>query len=172
MATHASVGRRGLAASHGLAAALFAIAACGAAQGAPELTVIGAVEEVALMPEGIVVPARIDTGAAKSSLAARNLEIRDRVASFRLPEGYGGAVLRLRVVSWARVRSNLGTERRPVVEVDLCIASRRLRTRVNLDDREGLQYPMLLGRNTLEGNFLVDVQRSGTQPPHCVQERP
>ena len=134
--------------------------------GAAQVT-IGAVEEVVLMPWRAKLPARIDTGAAKSSLAARNLRIRGNVAEFRLPSKYGGLRMRLPVIEWRHIRTNVGVERRPVVEMDLCLAHMRLRTKVNLDDRIGLHYPFLVGRNTLEGNFLVDVKRSHTAPPIC-----
>jgi hypothetical protein len=51
---------------------------------------IGTVEDVILLPWGVKLPARIDTGAAKSSLDAQELTVLDRMAEFRLPEKYGG----------------------------------------------------------------------------------
>ncbi|OIP08398.1 MAG: hypothetical protein AUK49_11510 [Betaproteobacteria bacterium CG2_30_68_42] len=170
---HTPAGREGDAGGRAVAALLvIALAGSGMAAGAADLVVIGAVEDVALPAAGVTLPARVDTGAAKSSLAARELSVKDRVAQFRLPEEYGTMLLRMRVVSWVNVHSNLGTERRPVVEMDLCVGSKRLHTRVNLDDRAGLKFPLLIGRNTLEGNFLVDVQRQHTAPPHCPAQRP
>jgi hypothetical protein len=134
-------------------------------------TIIGAVEEVILLPWGVRVAARIDTGAAKSSLAACDLVVRENVAEFQLPEQCGGMSLRLPVVEWRTVRNEHGSERRPVVEMELCIGSKRIRTKVNLNDRGAMKYPFLVGRNTLEGNFVVDVRRAKSLPPLC-EERP
>ena len=52
---------------------------------------IGTVENVVLLPWGVELPARIDTGAATSSLDARNLTIKGQMAEFNLPQRYGGA---------------------------------------------------------------------------------
>ena len=53
---------------------------------AGEKMTIGEVEEVVLMPWGVRLPARIDTGAATSSLDARELIVKDKMAEFRLPK--------------------------------------------------------------------------------------
>jgi len=128
---------------------------------------IGTVEEVILLPWNIRLPARIDTGAAKASLDARELKIHGTVAEFRLPEDYGGMLLSLPIVEWRHVRSSKGRERRPVVEVDLCIASKRVRIKANLNDRSMVKYPIILGRNALKDHFIVDVKRSKIIPPVC-----
>jgi hypothetical protein len=137
-----------------------------------EPVTIGSVEEVILLPWKVRLPARIDTGAVQSSLAAKDLKVRNHVAEFRFPEKHGGLTVRLPVVAWVQIRTNQGRERRPVVEMELCLSSKTIRTRVNLDDRAGLQYPFLVGRNTLAGNFLVDVAQPGTHPPRCLEKSP
>jgi len=128
---------------------------------------IGTVEDVVLLPWQIKLPARIDTGAAKSVLAAQGLKVKGDVAEFRLPEKYGGALLRLPVVDWRHLRTRDGLGRRPVVEMEICLGPKRLRTQVALDDRTGLKYPFLVGRNSLKGNFIVDVKRKGITQPAC-----
>ena len=55
----------------------------------------------------------------------------------------------------------------PVVELELCIGSKRIRSKVNLTDRSMVKYPLILGRNFLRGNFIVDVKRQRTAPPSC-----
>ena len=55
---------------------------------AGEKITIGDVEDVVLMPWGVRLPARIDTGAATSSLDARDLKVKDSVAVFKLPKKY------------------------------------------------------------------------------------
>ena len=129
-------------------------------------------EEVILLPWDIRLLARIDTGATVTSLDARDLKIEGEVAEFRLPEDYGGALLRLPIVAWRHVRSSKGRETRPVVEIDLCIATQKIRVRANLNDRSMVKYPIILGRNALKDYFVVDVRkRSKTTPPKCSDRK-
>ena len=116
---------------------------------------LGAVENVVLLPWGVTLPARIDTGAAISSLDARNLTIKGNIVEFTLPEQYGGQHIRLPIVKWMTVRSAETKEKRPVVLVELCIGSKRIQTQVNLNDRSHVKHPLLIGRNTLMHSFVV-----------------
>ena len=50
---------------------------------AADRVTIGLVEEVILLPWGVKMPARIDTGAATSSLDVRDLTVKKKVAEFR-----------------------------------------------------------------------------------------
>jgi hypothetical protein len=134
---------------------------------AEEKVTIGGVEDVILLPWGVKLPARIDTGAAKSSLDARELKVQEDRVEFKLPRGYGGLKLRLPIVEWRHVRTPEGLERRPVVELEICLGSKRFRTLVNLTDRSMVKYPLILGRNFLKENFVVDVKRRRTAKPIC-----
>lgn len=137
---------------------------------AEEKITIGSVEDVILLPWGQKIPARIDTGAATSSLDARELVIHDGVAEFKLPEQLGGLQLRLPVVEWKHIRSAEAREDRPVVEIDLCMGSKRLRVRANLNDRSQVKYPLILGRNALKKHFVVDcMQERCLPPPSCPE---
>jgi hypothetical protein len=134
---------------------------------AEEKVTIGTVEEVILMPWRVRLPARIDTGAAKSSLDARELKIHEDRAEFKLPRKYGGLHLRLPIIDWRHVRTPEGIERRPIVELEICFGSKRIRTLVNLADRSMVKYPLILGRNFLKEDFVVDVKRRRTVKPNC-----
>jgi hypothetical protein len=135
--------------------------------GAEEKIIIGTIEDVVLLPWGARLPARIDTGAAKSSLDARDLRVQDDMVEFKLPQKYGGLQLRLPIVNWKHVRTPEGLERRPIVELEICLGSRRIRTEVNLTDRSMVKYPLILGRNILKEDYIVDVKRRKTAPPSC-----
>ena len=124
-------------------------------------TVIGAVEEVVLFPWGVKLPARIDTGAGMTSLDVRDLIVKNKVAQFRLPEKYGNTLISLPLIRHCNVRSGDSRRRRPVVEIELCVGSRRMRVHANFNDRSRLEYPLILGRNVLKNGFIVD----------CAQER-
>jgi hypothetical protein len=136
--------------------------------GADSRITLSRAEEVILLPWNIRLLARIDTGATVTSLDARQLKIDGNEAEFRLPEEYGGALLRLPIAGWRHVRSSKGREERPVVEIDLCVASKKIRVKANLNDRSMVKYPIILGRNALKDHFIVDVnKRSKSIPPSC-----
>lgn len=146
--------------------AVFSLLVLGTANAEEKIT-LGAVEDIILLPWGVRLPARIDTGAAKSSLDARELVIQDGMAEFKLPQEFGGVQLRLPIIEWEHVRSPDGRQQRPVVELELCIGSKRIRSKVNLTNRSMVKYPLILGRNFLRKNFIVDVKRRMTAPPRC-----
>ncbi len=134
---------------------------------AEEKVTIGTVEDIILLPWKVKLPARIDTGAAKSSLDARELKVHDDRVEFKLPRKYGGLHLRLPIVEWRHVRTPDGLERRPIVELEICLGSKRIRTLVNLADRSMVKYPLILGRNFLKEDFVVDVKRRRTAKLNC-----
>ncbi len=130
---------------------------------------IGEVEEVILMPWGVRLPARIDTGAATSSLDARELKVKNNMAEFRLPKRFGGEEFRLPVKQWQRIRSADSKEKRPVVEITFCMGPKVLRVDVNLNDRSTVKYPLILGRNALKDHFIVDCERAHCLSPSCPE---
>lgn len=130
---------------------------------------LGAVENVVLLPWGVTLPARIDTGAATSSLDARNITIKGQTVEFNLPEQYGGQHIRLPIVKWMTVKSAETKEKRPVVAVDLCIGPKRIHTQVNLNDRSNVKYPLLIGRNVLMRDFVIVCDTSFCTKPSCPE---
>lgn len=144
---------------------------------ATDKPVLGAVEEVVLLPWGIAVRARVDTGAATSSMDARNIELRgrrrNRTVAFTLVGDEDRRLrLELPLVENRRIVTGGGREvRRPVVRMDLCVAGFRGTVDVTLNDRALVDYRMLLGRNVLEGRFLVDVAQTLTSRPACPASR-
>ena len=128
---------------------------------------VGVVEDVVLKPWGVSFPARIDTGADLSSLDARDIVVRNDVAVFKLGKRYGGVQIQLPVVEWRRIQTATGTEKRPVVEISICLGSKLFRTPVTLKDRSEMMYPFLVGRSALSGSFLVDPSRSKALQPAC-----
>jgi hypothetical protein len=72
---------------------------------------IGAVENVVLLPWGVTMPARIDTGATTSSLDARNLTIKDKTVEFNLPQQYGGRRISLPIFNSVTYHGGVPDER-------------------------------------------------------------
>jgi hypothetical protein len=138
---------------------------------AGEKFTIGEVEDVILMPWGVRVPARVDTGAVTSSLDARELKVKNNMAEFKLPKKYGGLRILLPVTGWQYIRSADFRERRPVVEITLCMGPKILQIEVNLNDRSTVRYPLILGRNALKDNFVVDCTQSHCLPPSCPEAK-
>jgi hypothetical protein len=136
---------------------------------AEEKLKIGLVEDVILLPWGVKLPARIDTGAASSSLDARELKVEDDVADFKLPDPYGGLRLRLPVVGWKTIRTSESRERRPVIEMEICLGPKPFRIKANLNDRSMVKYPLIIGRSALRKNFVVDCMKSNCLPPTCKE---
>ena len=138
---------------------------------AGEKLTIGEVENVILIPWGVRLPARIDTGANTSSLDARNLLVKNNKAEFKLPDQYGSLRLHLPVIRWQDIRNAGSQERRPVVEIMLCMGPRLLRVEVNLNNRSKVKFPLILGRNALKENFVVDCAQSHCLPPTCPEAK-
>lgn len=162
-------GSAGPAVVSALLAVILSLALAAAALAAQEKVRLGAVENVALLPWGVVMPARIDTGAASSSLDARNLAVKGRMVEFNLPPQYGGRRIVLPLYKWKTVKSAEAQDRRPVVVMELCIGSKRVRTHVNLNDRANVKYPLLIGRNTLKRGFLIECGTSYCTQPSCPE---
>lgn len=139
---------------------------------AADKEIVGAVEEVVLLPWNIKLLARIDTGAAISSLDARSLTVSNNMAVFKLPNDGAEVELKLPVVGQRRIRHADGAEFRPLVQLEMCIGPHRISTKVNLNDRSKMEYPLLIGRNILARRFLVDVNRNRVLTPNCRQASP
>jgi hypothetical protein len=164
--------RKGLIRAAILLALILSIVSGGAIVEAKEKLRIGAVENVVLLPWGVQMPARMDTGAATSSLDARNLTVKGQTAEFNLPPQYGGRRISLPIVRWKTVKSAEAKDRRPVVIVELCIGSRRVRTHVNLNDRSNVKYPLIIGRNTLIHDFVIECSTAYCTQPSCPEVSP
>lgn len=112
------------------------------------------------------ISARIDTGARTSSLWATNIRIKDDEVSFSFfgPESplYTGKKVTLPLEGLRTVTSSTGHEQeRHVVKLPIRIRGKRLNAKFTLSDRSTQVYPLLIGRNTLRGNFLVDAGDPG-----------
>ena len=112
---------------------------------------------------------RIDTGAKTTSLHATNIEevVRDGQTYVKFVtdnhEGQKKEFIRP-VSSRQKVTSTSGvTSYRYVILEKIKIGTIEKEISINLHDRSKLTYRLLIGRNFLIGNFLVDVALSHTQ---------
>ncbi len=117
------------------------------------------------------VPAKIDTGANSSSIWASNIKVNeDRELEFTLfaPESefYTGEKLTTKAFRVRRVRNSTGDEQlRYRVELPVVIEGKEMVTGFTLADRSRNNFPILIGRRTLKGEFLVDVEKLAVETP-------
>lgn len=140
---------------------------------ADDKQVVGAVEKVWLAPPGTLLPARIDTGAATSSLDAREIQSFERNGErwvrFTIvdPEDGKEILIECKVVRQVRILQAVAeeAERRPVVELGVTVGGMTQAAQFTLSDRRHLEYPVLIGRNILMDLLVVDVSRTHIAPP-------
>jgi hypothetical protein len=111
--------------------------------------------------------AKVDTGAATSALHAFDARIVDiegaTTVTFQVIDGHPPVTLT--VENFTAVRSSNGErEVRPVVLVPLQVAGRTFNVLATLTDRSAMRFPVLLGRSTLAGRFVVDPGRRAIHP--------
>ncbi len=135
--------------------------------------VTGWVQNVALYPGGLIVRAKMDSGAKTSSLHVAHMERFSRDSRpwvrFKVTNTKGHAVVfEQPVVRIVRIKREGGrVEQVPVVMLDICLGPVRKRTQVGLNDRTGFNYQFLVGRRYLAGDFLIDPGRTFLAPPDC-----
>lgn len=122
----------------------------------PALPTLGWIENAYLIDADFPLQAKLDTGANTSSLDARIIkafrQYNKRWIRFavRNPEsGEETILVRERQRTIGIVQHVGGSETRPTVNVDICIAGHRHSIEVSLVDRENFKYPLLLGRRAL-----------------------
>lgn len=131
--------------------------------------VVGPVALIQVSETGPSMLARVDTGAQSCSLHVEEIEVPDeeenmrknigKEARFRVvdpvsdeSEWLTGKIAKTVIIQNAEKR-----ERRYKVWITLRHGDFEKRVSVNLNDRTGMDYPMLIGRNFLRDDYLVDV---------------
>ena len=138
--------------------------------------VFGYLEKVMVSQAGVTLQAKLDTGADTSSLHAENIKrfrrAGERFVRFQVRDEEGELItLERHLARIARIRRHDGDyQRRPVVEMSVCIGAVKRRVEINLIDRSGLDFPFLLGRSAMEGAVVIDPERTFTSEPSCEQK--
>ncbi len=128
--------------------------------------VIGWLEPVDFVEWGIRrLRAKVDTGANTSALHVEKMEfLPDDYAEFDVVLSRQNVEQRQRIVAkisrWAKVRSSNGHySMRCFVRTTIRIGPVEKKIELSLVSREKMTYRMLLGREALEGDFVIDVGR-------------
>jgi hypothetical protein len=96
--------------------------------------------------------AKIDTGARSAALHVDAIGIAGRKVRFMIGHKRYAAPL----VGYKRVKSSNGhTETRAVIRATVQLGQTVMKTEITLTDRTDMDVPMLLGRNSIKGLFIV-----------------
>lgn len=144
---------------------------------AGEPAVLGETAVITEVSSGVEFTARVDTGAAVSSI---HVEPEDMVIEDESPkpneniakrvllklENHEGeeAWVETRIEDYVEVRNAERAEHRYRVKLPLQCGEVQKYAVVNLNDRSRMTYRLLLGRDFLRDDFVVDVARGGPQP--------
>jgi hypothetical protein len=116
-----------------------------------ENNIIGLVEIVEIVGAKGAVKKRalFDTGATRSSVDVK-------VAA---KAGIGPIISSVKIKSASAPQ---GYIRRAIAEATIVVRGKTIKTGINIEDREGLPYQVLIGRDVIYNNFMIDVSKSHT----------
>jgi hypothetical protein len=130
---------------------------------------VGALENIYVKEAKLNFLARIDTGAKMTSINAQNIKIEN--PSKKKKENIGKTIsfdtinakgekshIVTKIVGIKKVRNAQGVEIRYMVPLTLVWKNSEKVVKVNLRDRSKMTYKLLIGRDWLIGDFVVDVE--------------
>ncbi|SHG97923.1 ATP-dependent zinc protease family protein [Ferrimonas marina] len=132
--------------------------------------VIGPVARLNVIEADLEMMARIDTGASKTSIHAEQMEVLGgnledwddnigKTLRFVTQDISGEPVtIEAPIAKVSHIRNSQGSEDRYVVPLRIGPKGQEKEVLVTLKDRTPMTYKLLIGRNWLKGDFLVDVE--------------
>lgn len=122
------------------------------------------------------IPARIDTGAAVSSLWASDISETEDGLSFVLfgkgSEYYTGEKVLVADYNKRAVSSSMGqTQIRYQIKLKMLLRGKKIRASITLADRSAQVYPVLIGRNVVRNKFIVDVSKGAKVYSHKEKQK-
>ncbi|MBY5920686.1 ATP-dependent zinc protease [Ferrimonas balearica] len=149
---------------------LMALLPLASATFAAEKAIIGPVARLNVVEADLSYLARIDTGASKTSIHAENMEVvggevedwDDNIGkTIRFDtanESGTQATIEAEIADVLHIRNSQGSEDRYVVWLHVGEQDKERRVLVTLKERGPMTYKLLIGRNWLQGQYLVDVE--------------
>lgn len=141
--------------------------------------VSGFIEKVVIYPGNLEMKAKIDTGAFSTSLHCTTCDktyqkdgkewVRFTVTNWR-----GESIeLEREVVGRTNITRHFGASQdRLVITLPVCLGGVLKERKVNVVDRSGFNYQMLVGRNFLKGDFVVDPDEKYQLSQTCPDAAP
>ncbi len=136
--------------------------------------VVGWVEKACIKPYQLILPAKIDTGAVSCSLHAPDLVEFERDGAkwvrFTVVDANGkSAVIERKIAGMRKIKRHFARfQERPVILLTICVGNVQRTSEVNLVDRTGFEYPLLIGRNFMDGSIIVNPSAKFTIEPTCA----
>ena len=135
---------------------------------------VGWLEKVYVPDYDFALRGKMDTGAKNSSLHATDMEFvavegkspQSRIRFTTVDTKGNSRTIEADIVRQVRIKKSTLDSETPLVEARveieliMCLAGVLKPIRVNLTNREGMNYHLILGRTALEGDFIVDVSRT------------
>ena len=150
-----------------------------------EKKVYGYIEKVTLVDKGLVLSAKLDTGAKSASLSAVNIYkfekdnktfirfiVPSRSGDIEFVSEYVGRIkIKMRAVEKKLVGKNQTAIKRPVVLLRIMLDGKECTLPVNLTNRKRFNYPLLLGRDAIKAfDGIVDPSAAFTIKNHAVKK--
>ena len=126
-----------------------------------EHKIIGRSDRVDLPELGVEdIPAKIDTGAYRSSLHCEKIGLEGDQLCFTLRTAQGDQQYRTEEWEEKVVKSSNGkAQKRFVIKTPIRLFGKNYKTTISLTDRSKMRNPLLIGRKMLKGRFMVDVSK-------------
>ncbi len=140
--------------------------------------IIGRAEEIDIVGTALGVPARIDTGAFRSSIHATDIKeiTKDGIKQLQFSIlGHTCAPVARKIVApeynVVSVRSSNGeVSDRFAVTLKVKIGPKIFNTSFSLSDRNQNVFPILVGREALNGRFIVDSNKTSVSKASLVKQ--
>jgi hypothetical protein len=135
--------------------------------------VIGSHERIVTLPGELEFIAKVDTGAANSSMHATDVEFYSqdsgRYVRFKtIDSNNKSIILDLPLHRIAKIKRHGGASlERAVVMMGVCLATKYKQVQVTLTDRSRFTSPFLIGASFLKEGFLVDVSNRNLKKANC-----
>lgn len=131
--------------------------------------IIGATAVLMEKQSEILFSARVDSGAKSCSLHVEQIKIDNeeetwadnigKVIHFQITNGKGKKHwLKSKIANYVIIKTSNSRERRYKVPITFQWKDMEKRVLVTLNNRKSMEFPLLIGRNFLRGDFLVDVE--------------
>jgi hypothetical protein len=140
--------------------------------------IVGWLETVTINTGDLRLVAKLDTGAKTTSLGYESIRFfqrdgRDWVSVSVTGKKNKTLVLEKEVIRYVNIKQHVGEamHRRPVIMLGICLKDVYKKVEVDLTDRGGFNYTLLIGRNFLVDEFVVNPHLKFTQKPHCSADK-
>jgi hypothetical protein len=137
---------------------------------------VGWIEKALIYPGGVPFDAKLDTGAATTSINAVDIEKFDQNGQewvrFNAVDKSGKRFpFERKLLGVAEIKRHQGPpQRRYVVKMGICVGNHYADTDVNLIDRSRFKYPLLIGRSFMAGRLIPDPSAEYTVEPECREK--